>query len=362
VAEVNQVLKDLKIEAVGGGWYALPNGEKVQGAEKAIARLKEVLAITLGARVLPSSLQPPSSEVATVPKTVAFTQAPSPPPRKRTKVAILGFTDSRELAPFGNPEFEIWGLNELYRYMDVRKFSRWFEIHERELIEQDTGVPGRFPPHIDALKQFPIPVYMHQHWDDIPPSVAYPKEGMEKAYPDGTYQTSSISWMIALAVYEKFEEIHVYGVDMAQQTEWAEQRPACEYWIGLARGLGIKVYVPPTSDLLKAIGQYGWPEGTIVRKKLVERMGFLNNQEKEHAAELQALDTRRGQLIAVLNQIQGAKQDTEYWTRSWAIPGSDSETPFMTREVPLLEREIKVAAPSAGVATKEAETADGEST
>ncbi len=203
---------------------------------------------------------------------------------------------------------------------------------------------------------------MHQRWEDIPPSVAYPKEELEKAFPDGQYQTSSISWMIALAMLEKFEEIHVYGVDMAQDTEWAEQRPACEYWIGLARGMGIKVYVPPTSDLLKAIGQYGWPEGTIIRKKLVERMSFLNNQEKEYTTELQTLDARRAQLIAVLNQIQGAKQDTTYWTRSWAIPGSDSETPFIRRDVPLLEREIKVAAPSAGVATRGAETGDGETT
>ena len=257
--------------------------------------------------------------------------------KKADKVAILGFTDTRLEAPFGNPEWEIWGLNELYRYHDVRQFSRWFDIHDRKLIEEDKGAPPQWPPHVEALKKFPISVYMQRRWDDIPNSVPYPKEEMEAAYPDGDYQTSSISWMIALAILEGFKEIGVYGVDMAQETEWAEQRPACEYWIGLARGMGIKVFIPRTSDLLKSIGQYGWGDGDIVRAKFRERLGWIGEQEDQYKKELASLDNRRAQLIALLNQFAGAKQDTTYWLRSWAVPGSDSEKPFNQRDIPLIE-------------------------
>src|SRR5689334_15473635 len=61
---------------------------------------------------------------------------------RRMKVAIVGFTDHRKEAPFGDPEWEIWGLNELYRYMPVEQFTRWFELHDRsDFVKSDKG-PG----------------------------------------------------------------------------------------------------------------------------------------------------------------------------------------------------------------------------
>ena len=38
---------------------------------------------------------------------------------------------------------------------------------------------------------------------------------------------------------------------MAVDTEYYWQRPSCEYFIGLARGMGITVYLPDDCDLLK---------------------------------------------------------------------------------------------------------------
>ena len=60
----------------------------------------------------------------------------------------------------------------------------------------------------------------------------------------------------------------MYGVDMAQDTllaaEYSEQRPSCEYFIGLAEGAGIRVDIPGGSDLLGGAGELPptecWPE------------------------------------------------------------------------------------------------------
>jgi hypothetical protein len=66
--------------------------------------------------------------------------------------------------------------------------------------------------------------------------------------------------MIAMAVMEGYEEIGVYGVDMAQNTEYDHQRPSCEYFLGFARGRGIKVTLPKTSDLLQCRWLYGFED------------------------------------------------------------------------------------------------------
>jgi len=268
----------------------------------------------------------------------------------RPNVAIVGFTDHRRLALELDDTWEVWGLNELHRYEKVERFHRWFEIHGRKVIEPD-------PDHIKALAAFDIPVYMQREYDDIPPSVAFPKAAVEALC--GSYQTSSIAWEISYAILliaqRRAElgvtdgEIRIDGVDLAQDTEYAQQRPGAEYLIGLARGMGIKVSVPDTSDLLSAVGQYAFgSEGTGFRSKLSERIQWLHNQDNDFLRQIRTLDgefmglrekqqdefwkareklvvdyyQKREGLLANRWQVYGAIQDCEYFKRSWAVPGS----------------------------------------
>jgi hypothetical protein len=76
----------------------------------------------------------------------------------------------------------------------------------------------------------------------------------------GDYFTNSISYMLAMAIDEGYQVIHVYGVDMAQDTEYGTQRPSCEFFLGVAVGRGIQIYVPKTSDLLKVRWMYGYED------------------------------------------------------------------------------------------------------
>ena len=82
----------------------------------------------------------------------------------RDKVAIVGFAQShRDQAPFHDPSFEIWGLNNAYIFMpprphaDGRIAERWFEIHSEDLYGWDLRRPGR---HVDWLRNFPGPLYL----------------------------------------------------------------------------------------------------------------------------------------------------------------------------------------------------------
>jgi len=202
---------------------------------------------------------------------------------KRTKVGIVGFaSSSRDLAPYGDESFEIWSLNHAYNH--VPRWDRWFEVHGRAHFQKDLmrdGLSQDGSRHVSWLAKEPAvkdggrPIYCQEHYNDIPASVRWPRQELNEwllrnggqsldALPLGfhcaDYYTSTPAQMIVLALFEGFEEIHLYGVDMLQAEEYFYQRSGCEYFVGFARGRGVKVYVPPTSALCKANYVYGYSE------------------------------------------------------------------------------------------------------
>ena len=186
------------------------------------------------------------------------------PPRR--KVALVGFaTNTLHLVPWYDPTFEIWGLNQGYSHM-MRRGDRHFEMHQPEFTED-----AREPDYLKFLSSLTIPVYMIDLRADIPASVRYPIEAaITLAGRD--YFTSSISYMIALAMIEGFEEIHLYGINLAIGDEYAYEKPNAEWWIGMALGRGIRVIVPQASSLLKQFARYGYssePRPNMLTKKLL---------------------------------------------------------------------------------------------
>ena len=157
----------------------------------------------------------------------------------------------------------------------------------------------------------------------------------------------------------------------SHNSEYAEQRPCCEAWLAVAAGMGISIYTPPTSDLLKTVGEYGFGEtGTEFGLKLIERLAWLHTQDNDWLAQLRGMDQqypqiveriegeratklqelqaqvdavngehnakraglekeyreKREHLAAQRNQVYGAILDCNFWKRSWAVPVSASTT------------------------------------
>lgn len=187
----------------------------------------------------------------------------------KKRVAIVGFADSKKDAPYDDPSWEIWGLNDLHN--SIKRFTRWFDIHTFDNINEDVKL-GRSPPDrcgIGGLARLPCPTYMQDKIADVPNSIKFPLDEILETFKNltgKTYFTNSISYMIAFALYEgiisgrQWDEISIYGVDMAVGPEYIAQRPSCEYWIGVGEGMGIKMYIPPASDLNKCTFLYGFQE------------------------------------------------------------------------------------------------------
>lgn len=210
-------------------------------------------------------------------------------PIKRTKVAIVGFAPSRDQAPYNNPDFEIWSVNNLHRF--IPRTDRVFQLHQRSEWEVDDlhGFPGK--KHLEWLKTCGIPVYTIEKYPDIPTSIKFPLDELieefgiprQKGKTKDAYFTNSISFMIALAIYEGFKEIHIYGVDMAVLSEYNEQRPSCEYYLGIAKGRGIDVYLPVESDLLKTRFIYGYEDEEVKawKIKVHKTLEQMNTRKRE---------------------------------------------------------------------------------
>lgn len=183
---------------------------------------------------------------------------PGPNPRR---VAIVGKGIFDCVAPWGQEGFEIWGLNEAPQragYPSIEAHTRWFQLHNPEYLAKHYP---RGLADLDVLwrQERGLSLYMDRRYDQYPDSVAFPKEEVEALSQFGWYHTSSMDWMVALAILEGFDEIGIFGIELGSAPYTAGEpisgRACLEYWIGVANGRGIDVTIGPqrTGELMMTV-------------------------------------------------------------------------------------------------------------
>lgn len=211
-------------------------------------------------------------------------------------VAIIGTAPSSRLEANDQPaEVERWGTSGTWEY--IERLDRWFEIHERAWKLRRMGKD--YFPYLRFMQQFQGPVYMTDPDPSIPGAVRYPRDILSEHFfgEDHPYWTSSIAYMTAFAIYEGVSEIRYFGVDMSHKMEYIEQRQGCEYFMGWARAVGIKVSLPESSPILKA-AIYGARKDTkVLQETILERQESL---QSDLGRLSEALITVRGQLQEIL--------------------------------------------------------------
>lgn len=187
-------------------------------------------------------------------------------------VAIVGFAEST-LAPAKDSKAdEMWSLNFAWSY-DIPRIDRLFEMHPIWFLDACAN-SDHDAEHLEWLqKKHPFPIYMQGDYSKaheydgylktdplrIPSCVPYPLEEVYKLFNNfkrmgksKPYLTSSICYMIALAIVEGFEKIELYGMQMAIGTEYFYQKPGAEMIIGLGMGLGIEFHTPENCTILNS--------------------------------------------------------------------------------------------------------------
>jgi len=266
------------------------------------------MAVTIGAQAPTAS--DGEQETMTEPSAVPMGQIKIP---SKKKVCIIGFADSRLQAPFDDDSYEFWGVNEMWADKAVKKTDVLFELHDLKWIKEGKKIKDHYKW---LCENETIPVFMQSHYPEIPMSIPFPRDILKQAFR--VYYTNTISWEIALAIHLGFEEIRIYGVNMATAEEYAGQRPSVEYYIGLAEGKGISVYIPPECDLLKCMYDYGFEDGelSIMATKLQAEIDSQNGK-------VQALQNQINSATAQMFQAQGAASAIDYIKKGFIYPNAN---------------------------------------
>jgi hypothetical protein len=229
------------------------------------------------------------------------------------KIACIGSAPSSvRLAPYRDPTWQIWGCSP-GAYPIVERADAWFELHRWEppvVGCAELQVPWFSPEYCQWLGLFKGPVYMIEHIADVQNSVAYPMRRMLDKYGPFFFN-SSLSYMMALALEDpELEEIGLWGVDMSATEEYGYQRAGCHFFVTEALRRGIKVHVPPESDLLQPKPLYGLNEATPMMVKLTARRRELTNR-------LGSAQGRADQAQREILFLQGALDDLNYMIETW---------------------------------------------
>lgn len=218
--------------------------------------------------------------------------------------------------PFIQEEWAIWSCSP-GTYGVLERIDRFFEVHRWE-----SGQPWFSPEYVSWLRNFNGPVYTGEVVPEIKNSVRLPRERLIAEF--GPYLwASSLSYMIAIAILEIEEErrkpghnpdddaIAVHGVDMRAQEEYLNQLICCQVLLHEASKRGIKVMLPPESDLMRPYPMYGVCEWTHAHIKGLAR-------KRELDSRLQAATVREQEANNEKWFLRGALDNHDYFMKTWA--------------------------------------------
>lgn len=128
-------------------------------------------------------------------------------------------------------EAHVWCVSSVFKQMVPQKVTCIFNLHKPEVFEswlpEEAGrVVTAHPGKLINYRYFPANDLINKY---------------------GHVFGSSIVWMIAAAIEQGYEEINIFGCDMATHEEYIDQRDTFFYMIGRAEAVGVKVNIPQTS-------------------------------------------------------------------------------------------------------------------
>jgi hypothetical protein len=217
------------------------------------------------------------------------------------KLAIVGTEErTRDLAPWDDESYHILVFNEWATAPWCKRWDKIVQIHPRSVYTSPTN--DKDPQHWQFLQQkHGKPVYLQEVDPLVPDSVKYPlaeinREFLSTLTFDGQEVkniAATVSYAVALGLYEGYEKIDIYGVELVYDLHYRRQQDNFAFWVGVGTGRKVPINLHCSEGLFNR-PLYGYEEYMEYKNKLE---GYIAGMEKQLA------DT-----ISQANKIEGAIQ------------------------------------------------------
>lgn len=249
------------------------------------------------------------------------------------KIALIGGTNTWELAPYEDESWEKWCLgNQFSFHANDRRhcINRIFEIHD-DLVDQiltkyrrsGKEIPQDPEQHVkqyvESLVSYQIPMIVGRGFPLKADFIdVFPFEEAAKLL-GGDYLTSSPAYMMALCCLMRLDmypggkvtDIALFGIDMSvDDREYFYEQPVMKEWIGFAKGIGIRIHLPKGCPL----GRPNYIEGvTGSSNEGIAPFRVCDFQEliDMHDSKIDELNEEVRQINNKLEAHSGAKQAYE---------------------------------------------------
>lgn len=252
--------------------------------------------------------------------------------QRTRKVAILGFGETVKDCPWQDPSWDLVGMNGFWRAAEPdygikvpeERFSLWLDMHSVEYTKAYGQAAGFGDAQHEWLKKpHPFPILMLADHPEYPSVRAFPVDEVVQSL-GRDYFTSTVAYALTFALMQPdVAEVGLWGIDLVHNTEYSEQRPCAEYWIGRAEAMGIKVTIHDASALLKQRARYGYE---VENPLAVEMRAYLAVQEQsipraieKHQSEMERLKCQMHTDDGALQMVRALQERLEIWKRGGKV-------------------------------------------
>jgi len=214
------------------------------------------------------------------------------------KLAIVGAQElTRDNAPFDNKDYEIWTISNWANADWCKRVDAVIEIHTPD-VYKNHPLDSEYWSWLQKTKKT---IYMLDLHPSISNAKQYPLDKVSElslsvhGNPTNNFG-SSVDYALALAIQLGYKEVEVYGVEMAESSEYKNQQSSFAFWVGVAAGRGISIDLKCTDKLFNKPLYGRFPDTT---KKLHEYTSGLKSQKLENTKQGHMLDGA----LQILNQL-----------------------------------------------------------
>lgn len=190
------------------------------------------------------------------------------------EVTILGIGEGKQDCPFDKETWAIakglmWKIHKdpKSQAKAPRRVDRIFNMDKADEMlsfKKDSGHYNGYDldAFVKVMNETGAPFVTSYCIPGLEHCTPYPLKEITEKY-GVMYFTNTICFMIALALYEGYDSIDLWGVNQAGKIEYINERRGVEFWLGLAAGMGTKISINGPSPLLHNPVVYGYKKPEV---------------------------------------------------------------------------------------------------